>query len=114
MLDIVGSRYELHRDESELKEIEKDLAQYLDVPYVRCSYDVVNSHKSKDTEEIEYRKKLTKEDGFFERLDYIINYEKYEGYEDYTEHQGGYDGQVHELLYLKGNGNYIVITEIDE
>ena len=114
MFSIVGERYKLYRDESELREIEKDLAQYLDVPYVRCSYDAINSHKSKDDEEIEYRKKLTKQDHFFERLDYIINYEKYASCEDYDECQGGYDGEVYELLYLKGNGNYIVITGVSE
>ena len=114
MFSIVGERYRLFRDGSELREIEKALAQYLNVPYVRCGYDAINSHKSKDDEEIEYRKKLTKQDHFFERLDYIINYEKYTTYEDYDENKGGYDGEVHELLYLKGNGNYIVITGCNE
>ena len=47
-------------------------------------------------------------------LDYIINYEKYETKEDYDKHDGGYDGEVYELLYLKGNGNYIVITAVAE
>lgn len=27
-------------------------------------------------------------------------------------HAGGYDGEVHELHYLIGNGNYIVVTGI--
>ena len=35
--------------------------------------------------------------------------------EDYeADDEGGYDGEVYELLYLKGNGNYIVITECAE
>ena len=110
-------RYFLHRNESELREIEKDLADYLSVPFVRCSYDAVNSHKYKDKNEIAYRKeevKLTEDEHMTSMLDYIINYEKYETKEDYDEHSGGYDGEVYELLYLKGNGNYIVITGVSE
>ena len=34
--------------------------------------------------------------------------------EDYNMNDGGYDGEVYELLYLKGNGNYIVITDCAE
>ena len=41
-------------------------------------------------------------------------YEKYATLEDYNMNDGGYDGEVYELLYLKGNGNYIVITECAE
>lgn len=110
-------RYFLHRNESELREIEKDLANYLGVPFVRCSYDAVNSHKYQDKDEITYRKneveKIADED-MTSILDYIINYEKYETKEDYDKHEGGYDREVYELLYLKGNGNYIVITGIAE
>ena len=54
---MIGNRYELKRNEKELLEIEKDLAEYLKVPFVKCSYDSVNSHKYKDKQEVEYRKK---------------------------------------------------------
>lgn len=54
---MIGNRYELKRNEKELREIEKDLAEYLKVPFVRCSYDDVNSHKYKDKHEVEYRKR---------------------------------------------------------
>lgn len=107
---MIGNRYELKRNEKELREIEKDLAEHLKVPFVRCSYDDVNSHKYKDKHEVEYRKKEAKEFGLWSMCDYIINYEKYETLEDYNMNDGGYDGEVYELLYLKGNGNYIVIT----
>ena len=63
---------------------------------------------------IESRKKFAKETGFWNMCDFIINYEKYETKEDYEADNGGYDGEVYELLYLKGNGNYIVITECAE
>ena len=46
-------------------------------------------------------------------LDYIINYEIYSTKEDYdtcNDGNGGDDGQVHELYYLKGKGRYIVIV----
>lgn len=46
--------------------------------------------------------------------DFIINYEKYKTKKDYETNEGGYDGEVHELLYLKGNGDYIVITGCEE
>lgn len=111
------NRYFLHRNESELREIEKDLAEYLGVPFVRCSYDAINSHKYKNKDEIAYRKQEVKSIGDEDMtsiLDYIINYEKYETKEDYDIHGGGYDGEVYELLYLKGNGNYIVITAVAE
>ena len=52
---MIGNRYELKKDEAELKDIENDLAKYLNVPLVKCSYDNVNSHKYKDKNEIEYR-----------------------------------------------------------
>ena len=39
---------------------------------------------------------------------------KYETKEDYETNDGGYDGEVYELLYLKGNGPYIVITGCSE
>ena len=64
--EMIGNRYELKRNEKELLEIEKDLAEYLKVPFVKCSYDSVNSHKYKDKHEIEYRKKRRK------KLDYGI------------------------------------------
>lgn len=41
---MVGNRYAIRKDEGELLQIEKDLAAYLGVPYVKCSYDAVNSH----------------------------------------------------------------------
>ena len=107
---MIGNRYELKRNEKELLEIEKDLAEYLQVPFVKCSYDSVNSHKHKDKHEIEYKKEIAKESGLWDICDFIINYEKYETKEDYEANDGGYDGEVYELLYLKGNGNYSVIT----
>ena len=110
---MIGNRYTLN-DEKELLEIEKDLADYLKVPYVRCSYDCINSHKYKDKHEVEYRKKEAKMTGLWHMCDYIINYEKYKTKEDYMSDTWGYDGEVHELLYLKGNGNYIVITDCAE
>lgn len=113
---MITNRYFLHRDESELREIEKDLAKYLDVPFVRCSYDGVNSHKHKDKEEIAWRRgevRETKHEQMTYLLDYVINYEKYKTKEDYDENNGSYDGDVCEVLYLKGNGNYIVITEVE-
>lgn len=113
-MNMIGNRYELKRNKKELREIEKDLAEYLKVPFVRCSYDDVNSHKYKDKHEVEYRKKEAKEFGLWGMCDYIINYEKYETLEDYNMNDGGYDGEVYELLYLKGNGNYIVITDCAE
>lgn len=111
---MIGNRYELKKDETELKEIENDLAKYLNIPFVRCSYDDVNSHKHKDKNEIEYRTKEAMKTGLYDICDYIINYEKYNTLDDYKLNNGGYDGEVYELLYLKGNGNYIVITNIAE
>lgn len=107
---MIGNRYELKSGEKELFEIEKDLAGYLHVPYVRCSYDCINSHEYKDKHEVDYRKKEAKRTGLWDMCDYIINYEKYNTKEAYMSNAGGYDGEVRELLYLKGNGNYIVIT----
>lgn len=111
---MIGNRYELKKDEAELKEIENDLAKYLNVPFVKCSYDNVNSHKYKDKNEIGYRNKEAMETGLYDMCDYIINYEKYNTLDGYKQNNGGYDGEVYELLYLKGNGNYIVITNIAE
>ena len=105
-------RYLLKRNEMELKEIEKDLAEYLGCPFVRCAYDCVNSHKYQDKEEMKYRKESVEDAYDTTILDYIINYEIYstkESYETYNNGNGGDDGRVHELYYLKGNGNYIVI-----
>lgn len=107
---MIGNRYELKQNEKELLEIEKDLTEYLKVPFVKCSYDNVNSHKYKDKHEIKYRKKEAKETGLWDICDFIINYEKYETKEDYDTNNGSYNGEIYELLYLKGNGNYIVIT----
>lgn len=110
---MIGTRYEIMRNEKELEWIERDLALYLKVPYVRCSYDDINSHKYKDKEEIKYRKQCVKnEEADDDILDYVINYELYETKEDYDEHSGGYDGEVYELHYLKTNGNSIYITWI--
>lgn len=110
---MIGNRYELKHGK-ELREIEKDLAKYLGVPFVRCSYDAVNSHKYHDKDEIEYRNKYAKETSLWNTCDFIINYEKYKTNEEYIRNLGGYDGQVYELLYLKGNGNYIIITGCSE
>ena len=111
---MVGNRYTIRKDEGELLQIEKDLSAYLGVPYVKCSYDAVNSHNYKDKSKIAHRKRVAKESGLWNMCDFIINYEKYETKEDYEADDGGYDGEVYELLYLKGNGNYIVITECAE
>ncbi len=111
---MIGNKYELKRNEKELLEIEKDLAKYLSVPFVKCSYDCVNSHKYKDKQEVDHRKQEAKETGFWDMCDFVINYEKYETKEDYETNDGGYDGEVYELLYLKGNGPYIVITGCSE
>lgn len=111
---MIGNHYTLHEDESELREIEKDLAEYLEVPYVRCEYDAVNSHKYQDAHEVKYRESCAKETECWDICDFIINYELYETKEDYDENGGGYDGEVHELLYLKGNGDYIVIVDCDD
>ena len=111
---MIGNKYELKRNEKELLEIEKDLAKYLSVPFVKCSYDCVNSHKYKDKQEVDHRKQEAKETGFWDMCDFVINYVKYETKEDYETNDGGYDGEVYELLYLKGNGPYIVITGCSE
>lgn len=58
---MIGNKYELKRNEKELLEIEKDLAKYLSVPFVKCSYDCVNSHKYKDKQEVDHRKQEAKE-----------------------------------------------------
>ena len=75
---MVGNRYAIRKDEGELLQIEKDLAAYLGVPYVKCSYDAVNSHNYKDKSEIAHRKRVAKESGLWNMCDFIINYEKYE------------------------------------
>ena len=66
MKEMIGNRYELKRNEKELLEIEKDLAEYLKVPFVKCSYDGINSHKYKDKHEVEHRKKEAKETGLWD------------------------------------------------
>ena len=96
-MDIFGRRYELKRDESELKKIEKDLAQYLGVPFVRCAYDCVYSHKYRDKNEEKIRKEMGD--------DYIINYEIFDSKEDYEDNYAcGIDGEVNEIYYLLCNG----------
>ena len=108
-------RYLLKKNEAELEEIEKDLAEYLKVPFVRCSYDCVNSHKYQNKEEVKYRRENVEDEDDTIMLDYIINYEIYSTKEDYdtcNDGNGGDDGEVHELYYLKGNGKYIVITGV--
>lgn len=104
------NRYMLKEDERELKEIEQDLALALGVPFVRCGYDAVNSHKYRDAEELKYRMKNCNNINDTYNLDYVINYELYRTKEDYDNHNGGFDGEVHELHYFKGNGNYIIIV----
>lgn len=111
---MIGNRYALKSDESELRKIEEDLAAYLHIPYVKCSYDRVNSHKYQDKEEVVFRKTEAKATGLWGTCDYVINYENYKTKEDYNLDDGGYDGEVYELLYLKGNGDYIVITDCAE
>ena len=111
---MIGNRYELKENEKELLEIEKDLAKYLGVPFVKCSYDAGNSHLYQDEHEVNYRRKEAGISKLWSMCDYIINYEKYKTKEKYNENNGGYDGEVYELLYLMGNGNYIVITDCSE
>ena len=76
-------RYLLRRNEAELIEIEKDLSKHLNVPFVKCSYDCVNSHKHQNKEEMKYRKKNVEDEDDTTMLDYIINYEIYSTKEDY-------------------------------
>lgn len=109
---MVLRRYLLNENEAELREIEKDLAEYLDVPFVRCSYDCINSHKYQDEEEISYRRTQIEIADDTTMLDYIINYEIYSTEEDYEDNCGGDDGEVYELHYLEGNGKYIVIVGV--
>ena len=97
---LIGKHYDIDRKESELREIEKDLEKALGC-FVRCAYDCAWSHKYKREKQ--------------EDTDYIINYELYETLEDKgtcADGNGGFDGEVHEIFYLKGNGKYIVITEV--
>ena len=107
-----AKRYLLKENESELKEIEHDLALYLDVPFVKCSYDRINSHKYQCKEEVEYRKQLICNAYDTVSLDYVINYETYSQREEYdtcNNDNGGDDGEVYELHYFIGNGNYILV-----
>lgn len=97
---LVGNRYFINEKEKELEMIEADLEKALGC-FVRCAYDCVWSHKHKEEDR--------------ENIDYIINYELYKTPEDKAtcaNGNGGFDGEVHELFYLKGNGEYIVITEV--
>ena len=80
---MLGQHYTLHENEDELREIEKDLAAYLDVPFVKCEYDAVNSHKYQDKHEVKYRETCAKETECWDACDYIINYELYKTKEDY-------------------------------
>lgn len=102
--DLIGLRYYTDDQESELRKIEDALRYYLfgEHIWVKCAYDQVWSHKYQSEEE-------------HRESDFVINYELYETEKDRdTERNGlgGFDGEVHELFYLKGNGDYIVITEI--
>lgn len=54
---MIGNRYELKDNKKELLEIEKDLAKYLGVPFVKCSDDAGNSHLYQDEHEVNYRRK---------------------------------------------------------
>lgn len=114
MINMELNRYLLKADESELKEIERDLAEHLNVPYVRCSYDSINSHKHQLESEMNYRREFVAmgNEDYTILLDFIINYEIYDTFEEYCENNGGVDGEVYEMRYLKGNGNYIVILDI--
>lgn len=107
------NRYLLQKDNKELKEIEKDLAEHLGVPFVVCEYDGAISHKYRNKHEIEYRRECIDDTDDTHMVDFVINYEIYSSKEDYDTCNngcGGYDGEVHELHYLKGNGKYIVIV----
>lgn len=97
---LIGERYDTDRRENELRKLETDLGKALGC-FVKCSYDFAWSHKHKEEKR--------------EDTDFIINYELYETAEDKeteADGNGGFDGEVHELFYLKGNGQYIVITEV--
>ena len=97
-------KFKIFEDETELINIENFLAKELEVPYVKCSYDIFCSHKSKENHELEYRK----QEGILEPNEYVINYELYETTEDYKDNEGGYDGDVYELIYTIEN-DYIVV-----
>ena len=86
---MLGNHYTLQEDEHELKEVERDLAAYLNVPFVKCEYDAVNSHKYQDKHEVKYREICAKETECWDACDYIINYELYKTKEDYNENGGG-------------------------
>ena len=98
---LVGKHYYILTDnEEELRQIERDLEEKLGC-FVKCGYDSCWSHKYQEEQR--------------EDADYIINYELYLTAEDKKTEgngNGGVDGEVHELFYLKGNGDYIVITEV--
>ena len=100
MESLIGRHYDIDRKESELRKIESDLEKAL-CCFIKCGYDWSWSHKHKEEK--------------LEDTDYIINYELYDTLEDKeteADGNGGYDGEVHELFYLKGNGKYIVITGV--
>ena len=86
---------------------------YCEVICGKCGALACNSKYYKNAFTISSLKENTKDwiwDDKLAMCDFIINYEKYETKEDYEAKAGGYDGEVYELRYLKGNGNYIVIT----
>lgn len=111
MNDLLLLRLRPHKDESELRLLEKRLSEKLN-KLVVCSYDSVMSHKHFDKEEFEYRVKESKSNLFSNLADYIINYEVYDTIEDALKCNGGVGGKVHEVTYLIDNAGYIVITSV--
>ena len=96
---LVGKRFYTNIDnETGLRELEDDLMEIYGC-FVKCAYDGVYSHKHEEEQR--------------DNCDYIINYELYEDEQSLINCNGGYDAEVHELFYLKGNGDYIVITETE-
>lgn len=89
-------------DESKFEsELEKELANELNVPYVRCSYCGDCSHLF-STDELEFRYT----NGFLNKGEYVINYEMYNTKEEYDNmYCGGFDGEVHELIYTIDEDN---------
>ena len=106
---MIGNRYKLHEDESELLAIEKDLAKYLNVPYVKCTYDIVHSHKYFDVEELISRIETANETDCWDLCDYVINFAIYYSKKSYESGKGN----IYELLYLTGNADYIVVTGLN-
>lgn len=108
--DMVGRHYYIDNEESELKAIEKDLEEIYGC-YIKAGYDCAWSHKENLESERVARNEIASffDDCSCEILDWVINYELYQTLKDKNADVGGFDGEVYELHYLVGNGDYIVI-----